>query len=135
MMRLATTALLTCLATGCATVDFVGQSYPPTSHVDVFFAEKDVPREYEIIGKVLASGDEYVSASSLNTKLMARAREKGADAVIILEVSRTPMKTSPEVTETTTISNDDKGKTITKTATAMTPADHNEIRALFIRYK
>ena len=135
MLRLPAVALLACLAAGCATVDYVGQSYAPTSHVDVFFAEKDVAKEYTVIGQVLASGDQYVSAAALNTKMMARAREKGADGVIILEVSRKPMSTSPEVSETTTISNTENGKTIKKTASAATPADYNEIKALFIRYK
>jgi hypothetical protein len=135
MLRLATIALFACLTVGCATVDYVGQSYAPTSHVDLFFAEKDVPKEYAVIGQVLASGDQFVSASALHTKMMARAREKGADGVIILEVSRTPMNTAPEVSETTTITNTEGGKTITKTASASTPADHNEIKALFIRYK
>lgn len=135
MIRLYAVAVLACFAAGCATVDYVGESYQPTSHVDVFFAEKDVPKEYQVIGQVLASGDEYVSASALNTKLMARAREKGADGVIILEVSRKPMNTAPEVTETTTVSNTYQGKVIEKKATASTPAEHNEIKALFIRYK
>ena len=135
MIRLLSVALLACFTAGCATVDYVGESYQPTTQVDVFFAEKDVPREYKVIGQVLASGDQFVSASALNTKMMARARETGADGVIILDVSRTPMRVATDVTETTTISNDSDGKTIKKTASASEPALHNEIKALFIRYK
>ena len=135
MVRLIPAALLACLAAGCATVDYVGESFQPTSQVDVYFAEKDVPREYKVIGQVLASGDQFVTASRLNTKLMARAREKGADAVIILAVTRTPMTTSTDVTETTKITNHLDGKTIETTASQSEPALHNEIKALFIRYK
>ena len=135
MIRLLSVTLLASLAAGCATIDYVGESYEPTTRVDVFFSEKDVPREYKVIGQVLASGDQFVSASALNTKMLANAREKGADAVIIVDVSRTPMRLSTDVTETTTISNDADGKTIKKTATASEPALHNEIKALFIRYK
>jgi len=135
VIRLLSVTLLASLAAGCATIDYVGESYEPTTRVDVFFSEKDVPREYKVIGQVLASGDQFVSASALNTKMLANAREKGADAVIIVDVSRTPMRLSTDVTETTTISNDADGKTIKKTATASEPALHNEIKALFIRYK
>ena len=103
MVRLVPVAALACFISGCATVDYVGESYQPTSQVDVFFAEHDVPREYKVIGQVLASGDQFVSAGALNTKLMARAREKGADAVIILAVTRTPMSSSADVTETSTL--------------------------------
>ena len=67
--------------------------------------------------------------------MLARAREKGADAVIILEVSRKPMIAPETVTETTTISEGSGGKTIQKSSTASAPAEHNEIRALFIRYQ
>ena len=135
MVRWVLVAALACLLTGCATVDYVGESYQPTSNVEVFFAEKDVPREYKVIGQVLASGDQFVSAGALNTRLMARAREKGAEAVIILAVTRTPMTTSADVTETTKITDHLDGKTIEKTQTQMEPALHNEIKALFIRYK
>lgn len=135
MFRLSVLVSLACLAAGCATIDFVGESYEPTAHVDVFFSEADVPRQYRVIGQVLASGDQFVSASSLNARMLARAREKGADAVIILEVSRKPMIAPETVTETTTISEGSGGKTIQKSSTASAPAEHNEIRALFIRYQ
>lgn len=135
MFRLPVAAVLACLAAGCATIDYVGESYTPTTHVDVYFAEADVPREFKVIGQVTASGDQFVSASALNTKMQARAREVGADGVIILQISRKPMRTPQQVTETTTISNDSDSRTIKQTATASVPADYNEIKALFVRYK
>jgi hypothetical protein len=135
MLRLPALALFGCLIAGCATVDYVGESYSPTKHVDVFFAEKDVPRQYRVIGQVLASGDQFVSASALHTKLVARAREKGADGVIVLDVSRKPIVAAEEVTETTKITEHLDGRTIEKTSAASAPADHSEIKALFIRYK
>jgi hypothetical protein len=135
MIRLSVLVSLACLAAGCATVDYVGESYQPTSHVDVFFSEAAVSKPYKVIGQVLASGDQFVSAGALHTKLMARARQVGADGVIILEVSRKPIPGPQTVTETTKISNDDDSKTIEKSATVSAPADFNEIKALFIRYR
>jgi len=135
MFRLLPVALIAGLGTGCATVDYVGEAYPPTAQVDVFFAEKDVPRAYKVIGQVIASGDQFVSASTLNQKMLARARATGADGVIIIDITRTPMASTTDVTETTTISDDADGKTIKRTASASEPAMHDEIKAMFIRYK
>ena len=135
MFRLLAVSLFACFAAGCATIDYVGESYAPTARIEVFFSEADVPKPFKVMGQVLASGDEYTSASRLNAKMQARAREVGADAVIILQISRTPIRGSDQVTETTTISTDADTKTIKKTATTFVPADHDEIKALFIKYK
>ncbi len=136
MLRLTGVLAVSSLALGCATVDYVGQSYTPTQHVDVYFSEADVPRAYTVIGKVLASGDQFTSASRLNARMLEQAREKGADAVIILDISRTPMSDAQQVVETTTVSGDGSDKTIQKTRDVQsTAALHSEIRALYIRYK
>ncbi len=124
------------LAAGCATVDYVGESYSPTTHVDIFFSESDVPHPYVVMGKVLASGDQFTSAERLNRAMIARAREKGADAVIIHDVSRTPMSDAQQIVETTKVSGDGDEKTIEKKKDIeSTAALHNEIRAIFIKYK
>src|SRR5690606_31676518 len=34
----------------CMTVSYVGDRYPPTEQVDVYYAEKDVKAEYRVIG-------------------------------------------------------------------------------------
>ena len=135
MFRVPVIAVLACLAAGCATIDYVGENYQPTAHVDLYFSEADVPKQFKVIGQMTASGDQFLSSSSLNTKMMARARNVGADGVIVLQISRTPMDAPQEVTETTTISNDEDSRTIKKTATTSAPADHSVIKALFIRYQ
>lgn len=42
MKRFFAPALLALLLTACAHVDYVGRSYNPTSHVDLFFDEHEV---------------------------------------------------------------------------------------------
>ncbi len=136
MTRILAISCAAVLAAGCATVDYVGQSYSPTTHVDIFFSEADVPHPYVVMGKVLASGDQFTSAERLNRALIARAREKGADAVIVLDVSRTPMSDAQQIVETTTVSGSGDEKTIEKKREVeSTAALHNEIRATFIKYK
>jgi putative NIF3 family GTP cyclohydrolase 1 type 2 len=129
-------AVLVSLAAGCATIDYVGETYRPTGQVDLFFSEDQVPREYKVIGQVRASGDEYVTASGLHQKLMAKARETGADAVIILEISRRQLLDQKDFEETVTESKDEKGVTIKKTGSVSNPsAEGNVIKALFIKYR
>lgn len=72
---------------GCAKVNYIGLSYPPTTHVDLYFSEYDVQADYRVIGRIVATarvtsclfGDE-----EFQEKIMKKAREKGADAVIVL---------------------------------------------------
>ena len=39
-------------------VDYLGDSYAPTSHVDVYFSEDDVTEGYLVIGHATADGNE-----------------------------------------------------------------------------
>ena len=51
MKRLAAASLLVLLLVpACAHVDYIGRSYPPTSDVELFFAEADVKESYEVMG-------------------------------------------------------------------------------------
>ena len=121
---------------GCATIDYVGESYSPTTHVDLFFSEDQVPHEYKVIGQVRASGDQYVTAAGLHRKMMARAQECGADAVIILEIGRQKLLDQKDYTETVTESKDASGVTVKKTPSVSDPsAEGSVIKALFIKYR
>jgi hypothetical protein len=134
MSPVPTLVLLACLTSGCATIDYVGDSYQPTTRVEIYFSRSDVPRDYRIIGQVMASGGQFVSASDLQNKMIARAREVGADAVIVLDVSREPMSGERRTVETTTETHDEKKRVTTETV-ASDPAEETVIRALFIRYR
>ena len=123
-------------ATSCATIDYVGETYQPTTHVDLFFSEAEVGRDYKVIGQVNATGDQFVTASGLHQKLMARAHQIGADAVIILEISRRKLLDQKDYVETTTKTKDEDGVTIKKTTSVSDPsAEGNVIKALFVRYR
>ena len=53
--------ILTALMVSCTTTDYLGRTYPPTQHVDVFFSPQDVKRTYEVMGEIRAEGDDIVS--------------------------------------------------------------------------
>lgn len=137
MVRRAVLSLAALTVTSCASINYIGEPHPPTTQVAVFFSEEDVERPYKVIGQMIATGDQYISSSKLQGKLLAKARAEGADAVIIQRFGR---KISPPVTrytETTTITRDDSTDAEVQrsgTVASATP-EVMEIRALFIRYR
>ena len=116
----------------CAHVDYIGETYEPTRQVDVFFAEKDIPRDYRVIGKVLASANELVSAEKLQSKIVKKAQEKGADAVVLTGLERYKSGQHTDYSETT----EDRGrKTRTHGHSSTSDEEKKEIQAIFIKYR
>ena len=77
------------LLAGCTTTDYLGKTYAPTQHVDVFFSPQDVKRAYEVMGEIRAEGDDIVSYESMQQKLVQEAMQKGADALLIEKLDMT----------------------------------------------
>ena len=128
-------AAVLCLA-GCATVDYIGREYPPTTHVDIFFSLDDVEQEYEVMGHIVATGNELVSAEKIQEKMLETAREKGADAIVILGFERYTSGESSRYRETTETS-ERKGKTreTTTAVTKTTAEEKKEVQATLVKYK
>ncbi len=121
------------LASGaCAHLDYIGESYAPTPRVDLFFAEKDVPREYRVMGQILATAGDLVSAEKLQAKIVERAQQKGADAVVLLGLERYKSGESTTYHETTEQRN---RKTRTSGGSSTSSEEKKEIRAIFIKYR
>lgn len=128
-------ALLLFLA-GCAHIEYVGNEYPPTTIVDLFYAEKDVRISYTVIGRVVATGDAWVSTKKLRKELIKKARRVGADGVIIYGLDR--YREQPTTTYTETTTTEKKGGKLIKTTTSTASTEAQEIKkitAVFIRYK
>ncbi len=68
---------------GCATTDYVGQSYPPTENVDIFFSTDDIERQYTVMGTAKTEGTEYLSFEAIEQQLVKDAMARGADAIVI----------------------------------------------------
>ncbi|MBX3028330.1 hypothetical protein KF840_25850 [bacterium] len=118
------TALLSATLAGCLSSEYVGRSYAPTSHVDVYFDAKDVSRPYTVMGEVRSQGDEIFSFDRIQKELVEKAQAEGADGVIILGTGRerigTSTKTDTQVrtTETSQLGVDDSGNLRGTTVTA-----------------
>ncbi|WP_139235639.1 hypothetical protein [Mucilaginibacter polytrichastri] len=66
----------------CATTTYIGDILPVTKNVDIYYAEKDVKKEYKVIGHITAptNGDE----NAAKPRIIERGKKVGADAVILL---------------------------------------------------
>jgi len=128
-------AILLCMS-GCSQIDYVGRQYPPTTTVDLYFSFDDVPKDYEVMGQIVATGSEMVSAEGMQEKMMQKAREKGADAIVILGLER--HKTGESQTYKENIESTAKENAAKQTTTAVTTTsneERKEIRATLIKYK
>jgi hypothetical protein len=133
MKRLAIPALLTALLlTACAHIDYVGRSYPPTSHVDLFFDESEVRAQYDVMGQLIARANDLVSAEKLQAKIMRKAEEKGADAVVITGMERYKTGESTTYNEST---KERRRRTETSGSSTTSDVNEKEIRATFLKYR
>jgi len=132
MNRLAAALCFMLLIPACATVDYLGRSYPPTTNVELFFAEADIKESYEVMGRVNAHANDIVSAEKLQKKILEKARENGADAVVILGFERYQTGEHTSYNETTK----EKRSGTTTTGSATTSSETEKaIEAIFVKYK
>jgi len=68
------------LLTSCAKTTYLGSSHQATDVVDVFFDERNITVEYEVIGRAIGEGHRIKKVKS---KLIDRAKEEGANAILI----------------------------------------------------
>ena len=67
---------------GCATVDYVGETYAPTNHVDMYFDAKDIHRPHKVMGQMTVDDGEYADSQEMQTNMKKEAMARGADAVL-----------------------------------------------------
>lgn len=122
---------------GCAHLDYVGETYAPTTAVQVYYTEANVPRAYQVMGEVLATANLFVSSRKIQEQMIEKARAKGADAVVLLGMEHYKTGESTNYSESTTASQDKKGRTHVSTSGSSNTnvEEAKKIRALFIKYK
>jgi hypothetical protein len=64
-------------------VNYVGDRYPPTSTVDVYYAVKDIQREYTIIGRMTR---ELVYGDPEKREMIEVAKRNGAEGIIFYDL-------------------------------------------------
>ena len=124
--------LLVLFVAACAKIDYLGQSYPPTAHVDLYFSETDIRESYQVMGHVIAQAGTGISIERLQTKLEAKAREKGADGIVIHGFDR--IQTGETTTYNEEIQREQKKRSIAA-VTITSTEEERQIKAIFIKYE
>jgi len=124
---------------GCATINYIGTSYPPTDNVDLYFSEADIEKEYRVVGRIVATADAdemFYSSEKFTEAILKKAREKGADGVVISEFGNvaTGVSESRERTEETKEKRD-KWITVETENVSSSVEEKRRIEALAIKYK
>lgn len=117
---------------GCTKLDYIGEEYPPTNHVDLYFSVDDVEQDYKVMGHVLATAGEFVSSEKMQNDIKKKAMEKGADAVIIEGLNRYQTGESTSYHEET---KEKDGKVVTTASSNTSTEEKKEIKAVFIKYR
>ena len=60
---------------------YIGDKFPKTKHVDIYYSVTDIKRPYKVIGHLI--GHQYFKEAE-EKNLSQMAKSKGADAIIIL---------------------------------------------------
>ena len=125
-------ALLVLFVAACAKIDYIGQSYAPTTHVDLYFSEQDIRKDYQVMGHVIAQAHEGISIENLQKKLEAKAREEGADGIVIHGFDR--IQTGETTTYNEEIRREEKKRSVAA-ITVTSAEEERQIRAIFIKYE
>ena len=99
MNQLYLTGLAALLLSSCTyRVHYLGNSYAPTEKVDVYVDASVIKRSYEIMGKTLAPISPYGGTpEKIQKKAIAKAKEKGADAVLFQDYLVAPATINPSL--------------------------------------
>lgn len=120
----------------CTKIDYIGEEYPPTTHVDLFFDMDDVTREHKVMGNLIATADDGVSTEKMQKKIIEKAMKKGADAVVIMGFEKYQAGESTTYRETSEEGKTKKGKlkTTTTATSSSSVKEKKQIKAVFIKY-
>lgn len=103
-------AAIILLFAGCASTDYVGEKYPATEHVDIYFDAVDIDHDYKVMGTAKTSAGEYMSFEAIQEQLVKDAKSKGADAILIEGMDTVVTGTTTTTSGGTTTSKDGEKK-------------------------
>ena len=136
IMKMSLVAMIVIVSVSCTKIDYVGKSYAPTTEVDVYFSLDDIKGAYEVMGHLTATAGTFVSSEKMQEEIIKKAREKGADAVVILGLDHFVTSSGGSWSETTETKDTNSGtKTTTTGSTSDNTEEMKEITARFIKYK
>lgn len=118
LMKKSAALILVVSMASCARTSYVGLSHADTDSVEVFYDINNITNEYEVIGQALGEGHRI---EKIQNKLVERAMEEGADAILIYELGRDNYVINQNV--------------VNGTFGNANVADKDQIKATFFKYK
>lgn len=83
-----TVMLLSVTILGCGpTIYYLGDSYSPTTTVDLYYDAYEVKKEYKVIGRM--TNDQFINynVESVKKEMIKKAKRVGADGIIFSDLS------------------------------------------------
>ncbi|MBC8183055.1 hypothetical protein H8E88_18285 [candidate division KSB1 bacterium] len=80
--------IISTLIMNCASVNYVGKTYPPSKNVDVYYSKDDIKKDHVIIGHAVGSGGFLVSDHEIKIELIREAKIRGADGILITGIQK-----------------------------------------------
>lgn len=68
--------------------NYLGNTYEPTKHVEVFFEKGDIDRPYKVIGIAELIAPDGTDTDKYMQRIVNTARKRGADAVLVQGMNR-----------------------------------------------
>ncbi len=70
-------------------VHYLGESYPATLEVDVFYDADDIRRDFKAMGTMTSDPTSLNNFDYIKDSMINKAKEKGADAIVFEEIDIT----------------------------------------------
>ena len=87
--------LVAFLVLGCASVNYVGRSFDPTTSIDMYFSEDEIEKDYTVIGHAIGSSTwGSRDSDTIHAELIKSAKLRGADAILITGIGKTEILVS-----------------------------------------
>lgn len=80
-------AMLCVALSSCApTIHYLGEAYEPSTEVEVYYDEKDVKKEYKVIGKMTNDKMVDYNVEVVKAKMIEKAKQAGGDGIIFTDI-------------------------------------------------
>jgi hypothetical protein len=83
------------LLSSCGVITYIGDKYPPTDNVDVYYSAHDIKKPYKVIGQMSYSND---GTKLDKSAFIAYGKTMGADAIVITGTEATKDSQAPIAT-------------------------------------
>ena len=84
MLMLGILTLVSC----SSPVKYLGNTFPATADVRIYFNKADIKGSYEVIGKIYLAIEENTKDSKIQKLILDKARQHGGQAVIMHDLNR-----------------------------------------------